>query len=123
MREEEEKTLVQIMDRVEKHGMERTRLAKELGEDVEDPDPTCGLVQLERVLRHDVNSLRAKKEERMAKVLELKKMDKVVCKQMQMEPYAISSTMIPSKAQFDGLKKHLDDMTVSCVNLKLNDTH
>ena len=51
MREEEEKTLAQIVDRVEKHGMERNRLAKELGDEVEEPDAGIGMVQLERILR------------------------------------------------------------------------
>ncbi len=107
MREEEEKTLAQIVDRVEKHGMERARLAKELGEAAGEPDPSLGLVQLERLLRHEVGGLRARKEERMKEVLEFKRQDKAVCRQMAMEPFAISSTNIPSPEQFQALKKHL----------------
>jgi len=113
MREEEEKNLRHIFDRIDKHGKERTRLAKELNLTLDDPDSTLGLVPLERVLRREVEELREKKKELMEEVLELKRQDKALCRILSdVEPFPISSTVIPSKDQLQQLKNHLHEMQI-----------
>ncbi len=54
----------------------------------------------------------------MAEVLELRKRDREICRTMEMESFHISATNIPTPEQFNGLKKHLDDMIVSGLKRK-----
>jgi len=111
MGEEEDRTIQAICDKIEQHGNERARLARELAAELEEPDSGLGLVSLERLLRKEVQDLRTKKEKHMAEVLELKRQDKAICRVLSdVEPFPISSSVIPTKEQMEALKSHLQEV-------------
>ena len=71
MKAEEEATLDRIINRIEALAKERARLEKELGIALSEVDYDLRLVELEKQLRHDVQSLEERKEEQMREVISL----------------------------------------------------
>ena len=110
MVEEEETTMGNIVRAIEKHYDERGRLAKELEVPLVDPDQDVALIKMEHILRTEAAELRAKKEARMREVLELKREDEALCRTLDEDAYYVSSTMVPTTTQFDGLKAHIARM-------------
>jgi len=68
---------------------------------------------LDKVLREEVLSLKALKEERMKEVLELKMLDEEICAKLKVEPIYVPSKAVPTDEQMETLKKHIKDMKVS----------
>ena len=71
------------------------------------------ILQLDKVLRDEVLSLKAVKEERMKEVIELKTIDEEVCAKLKLEPIYVPSKVVPTDEQMETLKKHIRDMKVS----------
>ena len=71
------------------------------------------ILQLDKVLRDEVLSLKAVKEERMKEVIELKTIDEEVCAKLKLEPIFVPSKIVPTDEQMETLKKHIRDMKVS----------
>lgn len=79
---------------------------------MEDADESLGLIQLELFLRTQLGQLKEEKANRMREVLELKAEDKELCGILAMDPYYVSSSVIPTFSQMEALKKHIQDMKV-----------
>ena len=64
-------------------------------------------MKIEKALRQEAEKLEAMKEKRMAEVLRLKKKDEEICQKMELDPFYISSTVVPSTTQLEALKEHI----------------
>jgi len=107
MIDEEEKWMARIIKDIESHMKERARLAKELEVTVQDPDEGLALIRLEHILRTEANSLKSKKEERMAVVRELKREDEAICRAVDEDPHYVSESVVPTTSQLEALKRHI----------------
>ena len=67
-------------------------------------------MKLEKALRQEAEKLEAMKKERMVEVLRLKKKDENICHKMEMDPFHLSTTVVPSTTQLNGLKEHIRTM-------------
>ena len=65
---------------------------------------------LQKAVKAEAKKLEVMKEERMREVLKLKNMDEDLCMKLNMDPYFISGTTVPTTAQLDGLKDHISRM-------------
>ena len=65
---------------------------------------------LQKAVKAEAKKLEVMKEERMREVLKLKNMDEDLCMKLNMDPYFISGTTVPTTAQLDGLKDHIRRM-------------
>ena len=74
------------------------------------PDSQLSLMKLEKALRQEAEKLEAMKKERMVEVLRLKKKDENICHKMEMDPFHLSTTVVPSTTQLNGLKEHIRTM-------------
>ena len=89
-----------------------TNLFQELGLSLSDPADDLKIIELERELRHSVEALRAKKEERLREVVDMKKEDRAVARAIGAETFHISGTNIPTPGQMDAFRKHLKEIKV-----------
>merc|ERR550532_2822115 len=65
------------------------------------------MVSEEKILKKKLEVL---KKERMAEVLDLKKRDEKVCQKMEVDPFFVSTSVVPSTRQLQDLKDHIRSM-------------
>merc|ERR550539_137738 len=107
----EEKVLKKkLVDNSEAYLLMCDKLSQEMGLGYQQPDSRLTLMKLENALRREKEKLEALKKERMAEVLDLKKKDKAVCQKIEVDPFHISSSTVPSTRQLQDLKDHIRSM-------------
>jgi len=86
------------------------KLSKEMGVSYEEPDSSLVLIKLEHSMRMEAKRLKDLKDDRMKEVMKLRKQDEDLCQRLGMDPYYISSTVVPTTYQLDELKDHIRSM-------------
>merc|ERR1719219_970108 len=107
---EEQVLKKKLVDNSEAHLILCDKLSQEMGVEYQQPDSSLSLMKLENALRREKEKLELLKKERMVEVLELKKKDETLCQKMEVDPFYVSSTVVPSTRQLQDLKDHIRSM-------------
>merc|ERR1719219_1031538 len=107
---EEQVLKKKLVDNSEAHLILCDKLSQEMGVEYQQPDSSLSLMKLENALRREKEKLENLKKERMVEVLELKKQDEKLCQKMEVDPFYVSSTVVPSTRQLQDLKDHIKSM-------------
>merc|ERR1719219_308016 len=107
---EEQVLKKKLVDNSEAHLLLCDKLSLEMGVEYQQPDSHLSLMKLENALRREKEKLELLKNERMVEVLELKKKDETLCQKMEVDPFYVSSTVVPSTRQLQDLKDHIRSM-------------
>jgi len=99
-----------LVDDSESHLRLCDKLSNEMGVSYQQPDSSLSLMKLEKALRQEAEKLEEMKKERMEEVLRLKKKDEDICLKMEVDPFHLSSTVVPSTNQLEALKEHIRSM-------------
>lgn len=110
MTTEEKGIKKKLVDDAEAHLKLCDKLSKEMAVRYDEPDSGLSLMKLEKALRHEAEKLEAMKKERMTEVLRLKKKDEDVCSKMELDPFHMSTSVVPSTSQLEALKDHIRSM-------------
>jgi len=110
MLEEERHFKGRLLKNLENNSRLCYELSKEMGVRYDEPDSSLSLLMLQKAVKAEAKKLEVMKEERMREVLKLKNMDEDLCMKLNMDPYFISGTTVPTTAQLDGLKDHIRRM-------------
>merc|ERR1719419_648035 len=86
------------------------KLSREMGVDYEEPDSNLPLLALQVCVKGQAQNLEKMKELRMREVLSLKSKDEDLCNRISMDPFYISSDVVPTTAQLEQLKDHIRRM-------------
>jgi len=86
------------------------KLSREMGVDYEEPDSNLPLLALQVCVKGQAQNLEKMKELRMREVLSLKSKDEELCNRISMDPFYISSDVVPTTAQLEQLKDHIRRM-------------
>merc|ERR1719228_2766500 len=86
------------------------KLSREMGVDYEEPDSNLPLLALQVCVKGQAQNLEKMKELRMREVLSLKSKDEDLCNRISMDPFYISSDVVPTTAQLEQLKHHIRRM-------------
>jgi len=105
-----------VLDSLENY----TRLAYKLSEELDvsfcEPDSNLVLIRMEQAVRHDVKRMQAIKEERLKEVDILRKIDEDLCASLSMDPYYISTGIVPKTQKLNGLKDHIEKLKIELNN-------
>jgi len=101
-----------VLDSLEKY----TRIAYKLSEELDvsfcEPDPNLVLLRMEQAVRHDVKRMQGIKEERLKEVDILRKIDEDLCASLSMDPYYISTGIVPKTQKLNELKDHIETLKI-----------
>jgi len=99
-----------LLDSLESNSRICVRLSKEMGVNFEEPDSNLPLLSLQVSVKEQAQKLEKMKELRMREVLSLKSKDEDLCHRLCMDPFYISSDVVPTTAQLEQLKDHIRRM-------------
>jgi len=110
MIKEENNFKSRLLDSLESNSRICVRLSKEMGVNFEEPDSNLPLLSLQVSVKEQAQKLEKMKELRMREVLSLKSKDEDLCHRLCMDPFYISSDVVPTTAQLEQLKDHIRRM-------------
>ncbi|XP_071480181.1 protein regulator of cytokinesis 1-like isoform X1 [Diadema antillarum] len=111
MVKEEESLQQRLLKSVTTSKEKVTSLSLELGLQPFEPESGLSILQLEKALRLQVDTLSTKKEERMTSLESLKKVEQHLCDILCTTPYYIPTGTVPTEEQLETLKEHIDTLS------------
>ncbi|XP_033102800.1 protein regulator of cytokinesis 1-like isoform X2 [Anneissia japonica] len=111
MVDEEQEMSNRLKKSVEKCRHELKALVEELGEEDVRPEEGLTILQLEKILRSQVDSLSKVKQQRLDYLKNLKDTEQALCDALCVTPYYIPTGIVPTQKDLDKLKENIASLT------------
>ncbi|XP_071946769.1 protein regulator of cytokinesis 1-like isoform X2 [Antedon mediterranea] len=116
MVDEEQEMSNRLKQSVDKCQCELKTLVQELGEEHVKPDEGLTILQLEKLLRSQVDSLSKVKQQRLDYLKSLKETEQALCDALCVTPHYIPTGIVPTQKDLDKLKEHIESLTSEKAN-------